>query len=129
MSMVFDIEENFLDDKSNGFQLEGSKIRSSGELERLCMVIAVSTLYLVSQGVEVVSKGKRRYVDPHWFRGSSYLKIGWNWVKTALNKGWRLCSKLRLVGCMDPEPVMSSLMSVNKRIHPCFQMVIISNSP
>jgi len=50
----FDIEENFLDDKSNGFQLEDSKIRSAGELERLCMVIAVATLYLVSQGVDLV---------------------------------------------------------------------------
>jgi len=125
----FDIEENFLDDKSNGFQLEDSKIRSAGELDRLCMVIAVATLYLVSQGVEVASKGKRRYVDPHWFRGSSYLKIGWNWIKAALNKGWRLCSKLRLVGCMDPDPVMSSLLSASKRIHPFSQMVIIGNSP
>lgn len=34
----FDIEENFLDDKSNGFQLEDSKIRSAAALERLCMV-------------------------------------------------------------------------------------------
>jgi hypothetical protein len=125
----FDIEENFLDDKSNGFQLEDSKIRSAGELERLCMVIAVATLYLVSQGVEVVRKDKRRYVDPHWFRGSSYLKIGWNWVKTALNKGWRLCSKLGLLGGMDPDPVMSSLVSASKRIHAFSQIVIINNSP
>jgi len=69
----FDIEENFLDDKSNGFQLEDSKLRSAAEVERLCMVLAVATLYLVSQGVEVVRKAKRRYVAPHWFRGSSYL--------------------------------------------------------
>jgi hypothetical protein len=33
----FDIEENFLDDKSNGFQLEDSRIRSAEALERLCM--------------------------------------------------------------------------------------------
>lgn len=123
----FDIEENFLDDKSNGFRLEDSKIRSAGELERLCMVIAVATLYLVSQGVDVVRRGKRRWVDPHWFRGSSYLKIGWSWVKTALNKGWRLCSKLRLVGGMDPEPAMASLVSASKRIHPF--LVIMGNSP
>gem|GEM_PF-4170720 len=32
----FDIEENFLDDKSNGFQLEASLIRSAKALERLC---------------------------------------------------------------------------------------------
>ncbi len=77
----FDIEENFLDDKSNGFQLESSLIRCAQALSRLCLVVAIATLYLVMQGSEVVKQGKRRLVDPHWFRGSSYLKIGWNWVK------------------------------------------------
>ena len=42
----FDIEDNFLDDKSNGFQLEASLIRSAPALERLCLVLAVATLYL-----------------------------------------------------------------------------------
>jgi len=45
----FDIEENFLDDKSNGFQLESSLIRSAKALERLCLVLALTTLYLVLQ--------------------------------------------------------------------------------
>jgi len=106
-----DIEENFLDDKSNGFQLESSEIRSAEGLERLCMVIALATLYLVSQGAEVVEQDKRRLVDPHWFRGISYLKIGWRWVKSALDKGWRLCRRLRLTGGRDPEPAISSLRS------------------
>ena len=65
----FDIEENFLDDKSNGFQLESSLIRSAKALERLCFVLAMTTLYLVSVGTSVVKKGHRRLVDPHWFRG------------------------------------------------------------
>ena len=125
----FDIEENFLDDKSNGFQLESSKIRSAEGLERLCMVIAVATLYLVSQGVEVVRKGKRRLVDSHWFRGSSYLKIGWRWVETALTKGWRLCHKLCLVGGRDPEPAIASLRSVSKHQPPAFQVICLGNSP
>ncbi|MBS4016286.1 MAG: transposase [Candidatus Latescibacteria bacterium] len=112
----FDIEENFLDDKSNGFQLEDSKIRSAKELERLCMVLAVATIYLVSQGVEVVRKDKRRYVDPHWFRGSSYLKIGWNWVKMSLTKGWRLISRLCLIGGNDPEPAIASTASAKTRL-------------
>ena len=119
----FDIEENFLDDKSNGFQLEDSRIRSASELDRLCMVLAVATLYLVSQGAEVVSKGKRRWVDPHWFRGSSYLKIGWKWVKTALTKRWRLCCQLGLTGGSDPDPAMASLRSAGKRLPPVLQVV------
>ena len=92
----FDIEENFLDDKSNGFQLESSLIRSSEALERLCFVLAMTTLYLVSLGTAVVQQGKRRLVDPHWFRGLSYLKIGWKWVSYALSRGYALISSVYL---------------------------------
>lgn len=104
----FDIEENFLDDKSNGFQLESSLLRSAHVLSRLCFVLAISTLYLVSQGTQVVKQGQRRWVDPHWFRGSSYLKIGWDWVKTALTKGFALITWLHLSSDPDPEPAIAS---------------------
>jgi Transposase DDE domain len=104
----FDIEENFLDDKSNGFQLESSLIRSAPALTRLCFVLALTTLYFVSQGTEVVTQGKRRLVDPHWFRGSSYLKIGWNWVKLALTRGYALITRVHLSSARDPEPAMAS---------------------
>lgn len=107
----FDIEENFLDDKSNGFQLESSLIRSAKALERLCLVLALTTLYLVSQGTEVVTQGKRRWVDPHWFRGQSYLKIGWNWVHLALSKGYALVTRLYLSAAADPEPAKASKSS------------------
>jgi Transposase DDE domain len=104
----FDIEENFLDDKSNGFQLESSLIRSSEALERLCFVLAMTTLYLVSVGTAVVQQGKRRWVDPHWFRGISYLKIGWKWVSFALSRGYELISSVYLSSACDPEPAMAS---------------------
>jgi hypothetical protein len=104
----FDIEENFLDDKSNGFQLEDSTLRSAAAIERLFFGIATATLYRVVQGSEVVAQGRRREVDPHWFRGSSYLKIGWQWLKQALNKGWQLITCWRLRGGEDPDPAMAS---------------------
>jgi hypothetical protein len=104
----FDIEENFLDDKSNGFQLEDSLIRSAEALERLCFVLAITTLYLVSLGTAVVKQGKRRLVDPHWFRGASYLKIGWNWVTYALTRGYELYTWVYLSSEADPEPAMAS---------------------
>ena len=104
----FDIEENFLDDKSNGFQLEDSKLRSAAAIERLFFGIATATLYLVIQGSEVVAQGRRREVDPHWFRGSSYLKIGWQWLKHAMNKSWQLITGWCLRGGEDPDPAMAS---------------------
>jgi len=116
----FDIEENFLDDKSNGFQLESSLIRSADALNRLCFVLAIATLYLVSQGTVVVEQGKRRWVDPHWFRGSSYLKIGWNWIKRALSQGWALITRLCLLGGSDPEPAKASQKQHVQKAMPVF---------
>jgi hypothetical protein len=104
----FDIEENFLDDKSNGFQLESSLVRDAAALTRLCLVLAVTTLYLLAQGTQVVRTNKRRWVDPHWLRGNSYLRIGWQWVKTALARGWALFATLHLSGIPDPEPSRAS---------------------
>jgi Transposase DDE domain len=104
----FDIEEDFLDDKSNGFQLEDSMIRCAEALERLCLVLAITTLYLVSLGTSVVQRGKRRVVDPHWFRGASYLKIGWHWVTYALIRGYELYTTVYLSSEADPEPAMAS---------------------
>ena len=76
----FDIEENFLDDKSNGFQLESSLIRSAKALERLCFVLAMTTLYLVSVGTDVVKRGKRRLVGSALVSGlelfEDWLEVG-----------------------------------------------------
>jgi hypothetical protein len=107
----FDIEENFLDDKSNGFQLESSLVRDADALTRLCFVVAVATLYLVAQGTQVVAQQKRRWVDPHWFRGNSYLRLGWQWVKSALARGWELFATLQLSGMPDPDPCRASASS------------------
>jgi len=107
----FDIEENFLDDKSNGFQLESSLVRDSAALTRLCFVLASATLYLVAQGTQVVARQKRRWVDPHWLRGNSYLRIGWQWVKSALARGGELFATLPLSGTPDPDPCRASASS------------------
>ncbi|MEE8305437.1 MAG: transposase [Candidatus Tectomicrobia bacterium] len=111
----FDIAENFLDDKSNGFQLESSLIRSAAALERLCFVLAITTLYLVSVGTSVVQQGKRRLVDPHWFRGASYFKIGWHWVQYALSRGYEFITTVYLRSEPDPEPAMASKKQDEKR--------------
>ena len=95
-SQRFDIEEEILDEKSNGFQLEKSQIDSVTALSRLCLVMAVATLWLTSQGEQVVASGQRRKVDCHWFRGNSYLRIGWDWLKGVVHRGWKLFTKMTL---------------------------------
>jgi hypothetical protein len=111
----FDIEENVLDDKSNGFQLESSWMRSAQALERLCGVLAMTTLSLVSVGTSVVQQGQRRLVDPHWFRGSSSMKIGWKWVHDALNRCDELISSVYVSSEPDPEPAIASTKQAQKR--------------
>lgn len=104
----FDIEENFLDDKSAGFQLESSQLEDAMALSRLCLILATATLYLVSTGTAIVEMGRRHLVDTHWQRGLSYLQIGWRWLKRALCCGDKLLSRLWLSAEPDPEPAMAS---------------------
>jgi len=104
----FDIEENFLDDQSGGWNVQGSQIRSVCAISRLFFLLAVTTLYVTAQGVEVVSSGKRRWVDPHWFRGNSYFRMGWQWVKSAPQRGWQLIKNVFLTSHIDPHPARAS---------------------
>lgn len=104
----FDIEENFLDDKSAGFNLEDSLLHDSMAISRLCLILAVATIYLVSTGAAVIVSGLRPVVDTHWRRGLSYLQIGWRWCKYAVaNRKW-LHSFLWLPPFPDPEPAIAS---------------------
>lgn len=111
----FDIEENFLDDQSRGWNVQGSQIRSVCAVSRLFFLLAVTTLYVTAQGVEVVSSGKRRWVDAHWFRGNSYFRIGWMWVKSAALRGWKLIEKVLLTSHIDPQPAKASHRQDQKR--------------
>jgi len=104
----FCIEENFLDDKSAGFQLESSHIRDEKALSCLCLILATTTIYLASTGTAIVETQRRRLVDTHWERGLSYLQIGWRWVKLSLNQGHRLLDFIWLCAEEDPEPAMAS---------------------
>lgn len=107
-ALRFDIEEGFLDQKSNGFQWESSRLRDRHALRRLCFVMAVATLILVCQGSAVVAQGQRRRVDPHWLRGHSYARIGWDWIRRTLARGGSLMSRLVLDSATDPEPARAS---------------------
>lgn len=110
----FTIEEGFLDHKSAGFQWESSKLRDVEALQRLCLVMATASLVLVCQGASVVAAGRRREVDPHWFRGLSYARIGWNWIRRALIRGEALIRSLALPTACDPEPARASRRQIDR---------------
>ena len=113
----FDIEENFLDDQSGGWNVQHSMIRDVCALSRLWFILAVATLYVSAQGVEVVESGKRRWVDTHWFRGNSYFRIGWDWIKAALLNGWKLIYSVTFSSHHDPTPAIASLKQHELRLY------------
>ncbi|WP_277882525.1 hypothetical protein [Pseudanabaena sp. FACHB-2040] len=41
-------------------------MRDPFALSQLCGVLALTTLFLVLQGTQVVESGQRQRVDPHW---------------------------------------------------------------
>ena len=92
-------------------------IRDVCALSRLWFILAVATLYVSSQGVEVVDSGKRRWVDSHWFRGNSYFRIGWDWVKAALGYGWKLICSVTFSGHQDTTPAMASRKQYEQRLY------------
>lgn len=104
----FDVEENFLDDKSNGFQVEDTGLQTAASMERLFLIIAVATLHFTSVGVEVVKRNCRHWVDTHWDRGMSYLKIGWSWLRQQKRRNWPILTAFGLDPAPDPDPSLAS---------------------
>lgn len=113
-ALRFDIEENFLDDKSNGFQVESSKLDDALAIGRLFLVLAVATLHFTSVGVGVVKAKLRRWVDSHWRRGKSYLKIGWDWLRQQYRQGWPTFTPFWIDPAPDPQPAVASLRQANQ---------------
>lgn len=66
------------------------------------------------QGHQVVKTGQQRLVDCHTFRGNSYLRLGWEWVKSLLYRGWRLFSTLFLYRDVDPDSAIASQKQAQK---------------
>ena len=115
-------EENFLDDKSAGFQLESGEIRDAEALARLGLILATATLYLVSTGTAVVTLGLRTHIDTHWHRGLSYFQIGWRYIRHALAHCKGLLSFLWFEPGPDPFPVYASKRQAAKPIAALFEL-------
>ncbi len=108
----FDIEESFLDEKSGGYQIHTSELAAPEALERLNLILAIATVHLTSLGVGVVQVGKRRWVDPHWDRGLSYLNIGWRWQQQQYQRGWQAFAPFWLDPAPDPFPALASRRAI-----------------
>jgi hypothetical protein len=108
----FDIEGSFRDEKSGGYQIHTSQLEMPEALERLILIIAMTTLHLTSIGVGVVHAEQRRFVDPHWERRVSYLKLGWRWRRQQEQRGWQAFAPFWLDPDPDPFPVLTPRRAV-----------------
>lgn len=70
---------------------------------------------MTAQGQAVVASGRRRWIDTHWFRGNSYFRIGWEWVKAAAIKGWELICSVRFTTRTDLDPAIASRKQAESR--------------
>ena len=77
-------------------------------LQRLYLIMAAATLVMTCQGAALVAAGRRRGVDPHGFRGFSYARIGWHWIRRALSRGEPLIRTLVFLTARHPEPARAS---------------------
>jgi hypothetical protein len=104
-ALRMEIEEELLDDKSGGFQLEATKLEDAESISRLLLVMSIAYLHVVSLGTFVVAHGLRTSVDGHWARGLSYFQIGWRWLRRSLYLDQPLLRLFRLIPGADPQPV------------------------
>jgi hypothetical protein len=123
----FQVEESFLDLKSAGFNLEASRLRDAFALSQLSGVMALTTLFLVLQGTQVVESGQRQRVDPHWQRGMSYFKLGWNWIRLSITQQWHIQLLRFLPSRPDPEPAFASKRQLESSFER--QFIVLSRFP
>lgn len=107
-ALRFDIEGSFFAEKSGGFQLQKSELTTADVLERLLLIIALSTLYLTSIGASVIRAGQHRLVDHHWDRGLSSLQLGARFRRQQEQRGWPSFLPFRLDPAPDPLPAVAS---------------------
>lgn len=101
----FHIEHSLRDDKSGGWDWEASPLTKPIQVDRLCLVMAVATLFAITEGTFLADHGHRHELDPHDNRGLSYFQIGLRSFQRTLAIGRRLRLRIHLDPRPDPDPV------------------------
>ena len=82
------VEEMFGDMKSNGFDLERSRLRHFMRLSRLTLVVALLYVWLVAFGSAVIKNGRRKEVDRAYRRDLSIFRIGYDMLERFFINHW-----------------------------------------
>lgn len=82
------IEEMFGDFKSNGADLEQSRLQHFLRLSRLTLVVALLYVWLLAFGATTIKSGKRHLVDRVDRRDLSIYRIGYDMLERCLINQW-----------------------------------------
>lgn len=82
------VEEMFGDLKSNGADLQLSRLRHFRRLSRLTLVVALLYVWVVAFGASVIKRGDRPMVDRADRRDLSVYRIGRDMLERCLINGW-----------------------------------------
>jgi hypothetical protein len=82
------VDEMFGDLKSNGFDLERSRLWHVSRLSRLTLVVALLYVWLVAFGSAVIKNGRRKEVDRVRKRTLSIFRIGYDMLERYLINHW-----------------------------------------
>jgi hypothetical protein len=116
----FDIEESFLDEKSGGYQIHTSELATP----EAAFAPDSDPGHCHPSQPRVLEQGSSKrtstaFVDTHWDRGLSYLKLGWRWRQQQYQRGWQAFSPFWLDPAPDPLPALASrrgILEEKKRV-------------
>lgn len=102
------IEESFRDDKSGGFNLDGSRLTDPKRLDALLLALAIAILWVYELGEKVLTDKQRRTIDPGYKRQLSVFQLGWRQLHRAISCDLPLAFDL-LLHPFKPDPVRKSV--------------------
>jgi hypothetical protein len=81
------IEESFRDDKSGSVDLAQTHLCDAERLNHLLLALAVVTLWVHAIGLQVVTRGQRKEIDPAAKRQLCIFQIGWRKLQRLISHG------------------------------------------
>lgn len=85
----FKLETLFSDQKSRGFHIEKSHLSDPQRLARLLFAAALAYIWMIFQGLEVFfDHDKRSFIDRPNRHDKSLFRLGFDWLKVALTRGF-----------------------------------------
>jgi len=85
----FKLETLFSDQKSRGFHIEKSHLSDPKRLARLLCAVAITYIWMIYQGIMIsADETKRSLIDRPNRQDKSLFRLGFDWLKVALTRGF-----------------------------------------